>query len=69
MYRYVDYSVLTMQFPQHCTCKTKHHFLYTIVPTSHERNQLYESGYSSHESEMVALPTINYILIQRQVGC
>jgi len=29
---YVEYSVLTMQLTQHCTCKSKHHFPYTIVP-------------------------------------
>jgi len=30
-YSYVDNSVLTVQLPEHCTCKTKHHFPYTIV--------------------------------------
>jgi len=51
---YVEYSVLTMQIPQHCTCKRKHHYLYTIVPTKHERKQLHESENDSHESEMVS---------------
>jgi len=29
-----------MQLPQHCTCKSKHYFPYTIVPASYERKQL-----------------------------
>jgi len=40
VYCYVENSVLTMQLPQHCTCKSKYHFPYTIVPGSHERKQL-----------------------------
>jgi len=32
----------------------------------HERKQLYESEYNSHESEIV--PTTNSILTQKQVG-
>jgi len=32
--------VLTMKLPQHCKCKSKHHFPYTIVPVSHEQKQL-----------------------------
>jgi len=61
--------VLIMQLPQHCTCKTKHHFPFTIVPTPHERKQLHESEYNSHESEMFPSPTTYSKLIQRQVGC
>jgi len=68
VYCYAEYSVLTMQLPQHCVCKTKRHFPYTIVPTPHER-KLYESEYNSHESEMVPLPTTCCILTQIQVGC
>jgi len=64
---FVEYSVLTMQLPQHYTCKTKHHFPYTIVPTPHERKQLYESEYNARESEIVL--TTNSNLTQRQVGC
>jgi len=45
--------MLIMQLPQHCTCKSKHHFPYTIVPAQHDRKQLHESEYNSHESEMV----------------
>ena len=67
VYCYVAFSVLTMQLPQHWTCKTKRYFPYTIVPTPYERKQLHESEYNSHESEMV--PTTNSILTQRQVGC
>jgi len=37
------------------------------MPTLHERKQLHESEYNSHESEMV--PTTHSILTQRQVGC
>ena len=59
--------VLTMQLPQHSTCKSKHHFPYTIVPDPRERKQLHESEYNSHESEMIA--TTNSILTQRHVGC
>ena len=59
VYGYVEYSVLTMQLPQYCTCKTKH-FLYTIVPTPHQRKQLHESEYNSHESKMV--PNTNSVL-------
>jgi len=29
-----------MQLPQHCTCKSKYRFPYTIVPAPHERKQL-----------------------------
>jgi len=36
----VENSVLTMQLPHHCTCESKHHLPYTIVPASHERKQL-----------------------------
>jgi len=43
VYCYIEYSVLTMQLPQHHTCKTKNHFPYTIVPNPHERKQLHES--------------------------
>jgi len=39
----VEYSVLTMQLPQHYTRKTKHHLPYTIVAVSIERKQLHES--------------------------
>jgi len=42
----------------------KHHFPYTILPTSHERKQLHESENNSHESGMV--PTTNSILTQTQ---
>jgi len=66
VYCYVEYSVLTMQLPQHCTCKTKQYFAYIIVPTPHERKMLHESEYNSHENEM--FPTTNSILTQRQVG-
>jgi len=66
VYCYVEYSVLAMQFPQHCTCETKHHFPYTILPAPHERKQLHESEYNSHDSEMFS--TANSILTQRQVG-
>jgi len=63
-------SVLNKQLPQHytLTCKTKHHFPYTIVPVPapHEQKQRHESVNNSHESEMV--PTKNVILTQRQVG-
>jgi len=45
VYCYVEYSVLTMQLPQHGTCKTKHHFPYTIVPDPHERKQFHESAF------------------------
>jgi len=45
----VEYSVLTMQLPQHYTCKTKRHFPYTVVPAPHERKKLHESEYNSHE--------------------
>jgi len=38
VYCYAEYSVLTMQLPQHCTCKTKHHFPYTILPTHMNEN-------------------------------
>jgi len=51
-YCYVEYSELTMQLPQHCTYKTKRHIPYTIVPVPHERKQLHESEYNSHESEI-----------------
>jgi len=51
MYCYVEYSVPTMQLPQHYTCKTKHHFPYTAVPTPHEWKQLHESECNSHESK------------------
>jgi len=69
VYCYVEYSVLTMQRPQHCTCETKHHFPFTIVPASHERKELHESEYNPHESEMVPLPNTYSILTKRQVGC
>ena len=35
--------IFCMQLPQHCTCKTKHHFPYTTVLAPHERTQLHES--------------------------
>jgi len=66
VYCYVEFSVLTMQLPRHCTCETRHHFPCTIVPTPHERKQPHEREYNSHENEMV--PTTNSILTQRQVG-
>ena len=59
--------VLTMQLPQHSTCKLKQHFSYTIVSDPRERKQLHENEYNSHESEMV--PTTNSILTQRHVRC
>jgi len=59
--------VLTMQLPQHSTCKSKHHFPYTIKSDPRERKQLHESANNSHESTMV--PTKNSIVTQRQVGC
>jgi len=37
--------VLTMQLPQHSTCKSKHHFTYTSVPDPRERKQLHETEY------------------------
>ena len=40
---WVEYSVLTMQLPQHSTCETKCNFPYTILPAPHERKQLNES--------------------------
>jgi len=40
VYSYVKNSVLTMQLPQHCSCKSKKRFPYTVVPASHERKQL-----------------------------
>jgi len=40
VYCCVDVSVLSMQLPQHYTCKSKHRFPYKIVPASHERKQL-----------------------------
>jgi len=58
--------LLTMQLSQNCTCETKHHFPYTIMPTPHERKQHHESEYNSHESAMV--PSTNSILTQRQVS-
>jgi len=64
VYCSVEYSVLTMQLPQQCTCKTKH-FFRTQLCRPHMK-QLHESDYNSHESEM--FPTTNFILIQRQVG-
>ena len=67
VYCHVEYYVLTMQLPQHCTCKTKHYFAYIIVPAPHERKKLHESEHNSHESEM--FPTTNSILTQRQVDC
>jgi len=36
------------------------------MPTSHERQQLHESEYNSHDSAMV--PCTNSILTQRQVS-
>jgi len=48
-----------MQLPQHYTCKKKHHFPYTILPTSHARKQLFESEYTAH---IEIVPTTNSIL-------
>ena len=62
VYCFVEYSVLTMQLPQHWSWKTKHHFPYTIVPTLQEWKQLHERDHSSHESEM--FPTTNPTLIK-----
>jgi len=67
VYCHVENSLLTMQLPQHFIRKSKHHFPYIIVPTPHERKQLNESAYNSHESEIVR--TTNSITAQRQVGC
>jgi len=50
---YFECFVLTIQLPQHYTCKTKHHFPYTIVPAPTERKQLHESGNSTHEPETI----------------
>jgi len=69
VYCFVECPGLTMQLPQHCTCKTKHHFPYTISPTPHERKQLHKSEYNSHEREVVPLRSTYSILTQRQVGC
>jgi len=60
-------SVLTMQLPQHCTCKYETPLsVHNCVGPAGTKAVL-ESKNNSHESEMV--PTTNSILTQRQVGC
>jgi len=55
VYCYVEYSVLIVQLPQHCTCKTKHHIPYAFVPIPNERKQFHENECNSHESSMVPI--------------
>jgi len=50
VYCYAEYSVLTMQLPQHCTSEMRHNLPYTIMPSPHERKQLHESQYNSHQA-------------------
>ena len=50
VYCYAEYSVLTMQLPQHCTFKMRHNLPNTIMPSPHERKQLHESAYNSHQA-------------------
>jgi len=43
VYRYVEYSVLTMQLPTALHMLNETPFPYTILPIPHERKQLHKS--------------------------
>jgi len=57
-----------MQFSQHYTCKTKHHFPYTIVPAPHERKPCTKVK-TIHIKVKQFQFNQEFFLTQRQVGC
>jgi len=59
VYCYVEYSVLTVILPQHCTCKTKHHFPTQLCRTHMNKNSSMKV-YTIHMETKCFQPRIPY---------